>query len=118
VRIRRRDGSATLTVKGGGGRSRIEEELAIDEERFERLWPLTDGRRIEKTRYEIPAGDGLTIELDVYAGALEGLVVAEVEFDSEAQADGFSGPDWLGREVTDDRRYKNQRLACEGLPSG
>ena len=116
VRIRRRDGSATLTVKGAGGRSRVEEELEIDEERFERLWPLTDGRRIEKTRYEIPADDGLTIELDVYGGALAGLVVAEIEFDSEATADAFSASDWLGREVTDDERYKNQRLASEGAP--
>jgi adenylate cyclase len=118
VRIRRRGGNATLTVKGGGGRSRVEEELEIDTERFERLWPLTEGRRIEKTRYEIPADDGLTIELDVYDGALAGLVVAEVEFDSEDAADAFSGPDWLGREVTEDSRYKNQRLACEGAPPG
>ena len=87
-------------------------------ERFERLWPLTEGRRIEKTRYEIPADDGLTIELDVYDGALAGLVVAEIEFDSEQAADAFSGPDWLGREVTEDSRYKNQRLACEGAPPG
>jgi adenylate cyclase len=118
VRIRRRGGSATLTVKSGGGRSRVEEELEIEPRRFERLWPLTEGRRIEKTRYEIPLSDGLTIELDIYGGALAGLVVAEVEFDSEDDADVFSGPDWLGREVTDDKRYKNQRLACEGAPSG
>jgi adenylate cyclase len=116
VRIRRRGGRATLTVKGAGGRSRIEEELEIEEERFERLWPLTAGRRIEKTRYEIPAGDGLTIELDVYGGGLAGLVVAEVEFPSEGAADAFSAPAWLGPEVTDDPRYKNQRLAVEGAP--
>ena len=118
VRIRRRGGSATLTVKGAGGRSRVEEELDIDDERFERLWPLTEGRRIEKTRYEIPTEDGATIELDVYDGALAGLVVAEVEFDSEDAADHFAGPDWLGPEVTEDKRYKNQRLACEGRPPG
>jgi adenylate cyclase len=117
VRIRRRDGSATLTVKSGGGRSRVEEEFDIDPERFERLWPLTEGRRIEKTRYEI-AADGQTLEVDVYAGAHAGLVVAEVEFESEDAADGFAAPDWLGREVTDDARYKNQRLACEGAPPG
>jgi adenylate cyclase len=116
VRIRRRDGSATLTVKGAGGRSRVEEELEIDEERFERLWPLTDGRRIEKTRYEIPADDGLTIELDVYGGDLAGLVVAEVEFPDEAAADGFVPPAWLGADVTDDERYKNHRLAVDGRP--
>jgi CYTH domain-containing protein len=116
VRIRRRDGSATLTVKSGGSRSRVEEEIDIDAERFERLWPLTEGRRIEKTRYEIAAGDGLTVELDVYGGALAGLSVAEVEFDSEDAADSFAGPAWLGSEVTDDARYKNQRLACDGAP--
>jgi adenylate cyclase len=116
VRVRRRAGAATLTVKSGSSRTRVEEELEIEPERFERLWPLTEGRRIEKTRYEIDADGGLTIELDVYAGALEGLVVAEVEFASEDDADAFSPPSWMEREVTDDARYKNQRLACDGLP--
>jgi CYTH domain-containing protein len=116
VRVRRRSGSAVLTVKSGGARTRVEEELAIEPDRFERLWPLTEGRRIEKTRYEIDGGGGLTIELDVYAGTLEGLLVAEVEFASEADADAFSPPAWFAREVTDDPRYKNQRLACDGAP--
>src|SRR4051794_9750402 len=80
VRIRSRDGSATLTVKQGAGRSRAEEELELGAEDFERLWPLTAGRRVEKRRYEVPASDGLTIEVDVYAGELAGLVIAEVEF--------------------------------------
>ena len=116
VRIRRRAGKAWLTVKSGGGRVRVEEEIEIDGERFERLWPLTEGLRIEKRRYEIDAADGLVIELDVYKGDLEGLVVAEVEFDSEAAADAFAPPDWLGRDVTEDARYKNQRLARDGAP--
>jgi adenylate cyclase len=116
VRVRRRDDSASLTVKSGRGRVRVEEEMEIEADRFERLWPLTEGRRIEKTRYEIPAGDGLTIELDVYAGDLDGLVTAEVEFDSEDAAEAFAAPDWLGRDVTDDPRYKNQRLAVDGAP--
>ena len=118
MRVRRRAGEATLTVKSGGGRTRVEEEIAIEPERFERLWPLTEGRRIEKKRYEIEADGGLTIELDVYAGELEGLVVAEIEFGSESDADAFAPPPWLGREVTDDQRYKNQRLAREGAPPG
>jgi adenylate cyclase len=116
VRVRRRDGRTWLTVKSGPGRVRVEEEIEIDADRFERLWPLTDGRRIEKTRYEIDADDGLVIELDVYKGDLEGLVVAEVEFDSEEAADAFAEPDWLGRDVTEDVRYKNQRLARDGAP--
>jgi CYTH domain-containing protein len=117
VRIRWRDGAAALTVKGGSGRSRLEEEFEIDAERFARLWPLTERRRLEKTRYLIPAGAGLTIELDVYSGGLTGLMVAEVEFDSNDAADAFEPPKWFGTEVTDDARFKNQRLACDGAPT-
>ena len=117
VRVRRRDGDAVLTVKGGGGRSRTEEEFGIDDERFARLWPLTEGRRVEKTRHVIDAGEGLDIEVDVYSGALTGLMVAEVEFDTEEAADAFEPPAWFGREVTDDARFKNQRLASEGAPA-
>jgi adenylate cyclase len=116
VRVRRRDGRAFLTVKAGGGRVRVEEEIEIEPDRFDRLWPLTEGLRIEKTRYEIDADDGLVIELDMYKGDLEGLVVAEVEFSSEEAADAFAEPDWLGRDVTEDARYKNQRLARDGAP--
>ncbi len=95
----------------------MEEEIEIEPERFDRLWPLTERRRIEKTRYDVPGDGGLTIELDVYGGALAGLVVAEVEFASEDDADAFAAPAWFGREVTDDGRYKNQRLARDGVPN-
>jgi adenylate cyclase len=117
VRIRRRDGAAVLTVKAGAGRTRSEEEIEIDAEHFARLWPLTEGRRVEKTRHLIPAGAGPAIELDVYSGGLTGLMVAEVEFGSEDAADGFEPPEWFGSEVTDDARFKNQTLACEGVPA-
>ena len=116
VRVRRRGGRTWLTVKSGAGRVRVEEEIEIEPERFERLWTLTEGRRIEKTRYELDAGDGLILELDVYTGDLEGLVVAEVEFDSEEAAEAFTPPGWLGPDVTEDARYKNQRLARDGAP--
>lgn len=116
MRVRRRDGRSWLTVKSGSGRVRVEEEIEIEGDRFERLWPLTEGLRIEKTRYEIEADDGLVIELDVYEGDLEGLLVAEVEFESEEAADAFAPPDWLGPDVTEDARYKNQRLARDGAP--
>jgi len=92
------------------------EVIVFDHRRFAALWPLTDGRRIEKRRYRIPAGDGLTLELDVYHGRLEGLLTAEVEFGSVDDAAAFVPPDWLGRDVTDDPRYKNKRLATDGLP--
>jgi adenylate cyclase len=116
VRVRRRDRRTWLTVKSGAGRVRVEEEIEIEPERFERLWALTEGRRLEKTRYEIDAGDGLVLELDVYEGALEGLVVVEVEFDSEEAAEAFTPPEWVGADVTEDGRYKNQRLARDGAP--
>jgi adenylate cyclase len=89
----------------------------VDDAAFERLWPLTEGRRIEKVRYLVPAeAPGLVIEVDVYDGALAGLVVAEVEFAGEADAEAFVPPAWLGREVTGDARFKNQRLAVDGPP--
>jgi len=116
VRVRRRDARAWLTVKSGEGRVRVEEEIEIEPERFERLWPLTEGRRLEKTRYEISAVDGLVIELDVYRGDLDGLLTAEVEFPSEEAAEAYDVPDWLGPDVTEDPRYKNQRLARDGAP--
>ena len=116
VRVRRYGESAFLTIKAGGGAARVEEELEIDERRFRSLWRLTEGRRLQKTRYRIPAANGRTIELDVYRGALAGLLTAEVEFDSAEEAAAFERLAWLGREVTDDPAYKNRRLATDGLP--
>jgi adenylate cyclase len=117
VRIRRRGDHFSLTVKQGGGRSRLEEELEIEAGRFERLWPLTEGRRIAKTRFVVPAPGGDEVEVDVYEDELDGLVTAEVEFPSEASAEAFEPPPWFGPDVTDDDRYKNRSLACNGLPS-
>jgi adenylate cyclase len=68
------------------------------------------------TRYLLPAGGGLTIELDVYRGDLAGLVTAEIEFESLQASRAFEAPAWLAEEVTDDPRYKNQSLAVHGLP--
>ena len=115
VRVRRKGESLVLTAKRGAGLSREEAEVEVDRRRFDELWPLTEGRRLHKRRYVIPHG-GLTIEVDVYEGDLEGLVVAEIEFSSEEEASAFEPPDWLGEEVTGDRRYLNETLATEGAP--
>lgn len=117
ARLRRAGERLLLTAKRGGGLVREEAEVALSAEQFERLWPATAGRRVEKTRYEIPAADGLVIELDVYRGALEGLRVAEVEFPDIDAASRFIVPAWFGREVTDDDAYKNRRLALDGMPT-
>jgi CYTH domain-containing protein len=116
VRVRERGGEATLTIKKGRGEVRTEEEIDLDPDEFARLWPLTEGRRVEKRRYLIPVGAGHTAELDVYEGDLAGLVTAEVEFGSEADAGAFEPPGWFGTEVTGDVRFNNQRLAVDGIP--
>ncbi|HEX2102691.1 MAG TPA: CYTH domain-containing protein [Solirubrobacteraceae bacterium] len=117
VRVRRIGDATVLTVKRGEGRTRVEEEVAIAPDAFDRLWPLTEGRRVEKVRHLVPAGDGLVLEVDVYEGDLAGLVVAEIEFPSEAAADAWAPPAWLGAEVTLDERYKNHSLASAGIPA-
>jgi CYTH domain-containing protein len=115
VRVRRKDGAkSVMTVKAGIGLVRGEEEWEIAN--FDALWPLTAGRQVLKTRYFIPLGEH-TVELDVYEGDLDGLVTAEVEFPDEASARAFEAPAWLGRDVTDDKRYGNRVLAVDGIPA-
>ena len=116
VRLRRKTDKHLLTVKRGAGISREEAEVELDTDAFERLWPLTEGRRLRKRRHIVPFGD-LEIEVDVYEGELDGLVVAEVEFPSEDEARGFEPPAWIGDEVTGDERYLNETLAIKGRPS-
>jgi CYTH domain-containing protein len=115
VRVRRRGDDRTLTIKSGSGLARTEDESALEPARFDALWPLTDGRRVVKTRYLVPLEDGLTAEVDVYEEDLSGLVTAEVEFDSEPASEAFEPPGWLGTEVTGDKRYANRALAVAGL---
>jgi adenylate cyclase len=115
LRVRRKGDATVLTVKSGSGLDRGEREVAIPSDVFNTLWPLTEGRRIEKERLELPHGEA-TIELDRFGGALDGLMVAEVEFDSTDASERFEGPDWFGREVTGDPAYSNRSLAERGLP--
>jgi CYTH domain-containing protein len=116
VRVRRTPSGATLTIKHGGGEVRVEEELALDERRADALWELTAGRRVQKTRREMRV-DGVTVEVDEYFGALDGLIVAEVEFDDEDAARAWMPPAWFGREVTGEAAYANRSLSVHGLPS-
>lgn len=115
VRVRELGERHLLTIKSSGELTREEVELPISEADFERLWTLTAGRRIEKTRTIVEL-DGLSAEVDVYAGSLAPLRVVEVEFASEREAGAFSAPAWFGREVTRDAGYKNRRLALASHP--
>ncbi|HEX8280578.1 MAG TPA: hypothetical protein VF551_04315, partial [Chthoniobacterales bacterium] len=91
---------------------RIEREVELTPEQFDVLWPATEGRRLEKTRYDIPLGD-CVVEIDIYRGRHEGMIVAEVEFSDEHAARAFQPPNWLGEDVSGQARYSNVRLACE-----
>lgn len=124
VRVRIMDGKrAKLTIKIG------RELLARDE--FEYEIPLGDAEEmanaavgvvLEKTRHEV-RHEGYTWEVDVYDGAYKGLVVAEVEVEDEGALPDI--PDWIGEEITGDRRYSNMVMAtedlsgelCHGVPS-
>jgi len=110
IRLRRKGAQHFMTVKGGRGRRRLEEEIPIPEARFRSLWPLTHPARIAKRRYRIPC-DGRIIEMDVYQGPHRGLITADIEFDSVGQSRSFRRPEWLGREITGHRQYANQALA-------
>lgn len=115
VRLRQKGKKYFQTVKSGTGKTRFESEIEITEEQFDSLWEATKGKRVEKTRYEIPHESGI-IELDVYRDDLDGLLSAEMEFSNEEDSNGFIAPEWFSEEVTDDIRYKNQNLALHGVP--
>ena len=115
VRLRHKADRFFQTIKQGEGLQRTEVEIPLARPQFEALWPLTEGKRVEKVRYAI-AHEGRTIELDVYQGALAGLITAEVEFPSLEASAAFQPPLWLGVEITEDARYKNKNLAVFGMP--
>jgi len=117
VRLRKIGARYFETFKGPGRLQRRELEIELSHDQFSVLWPGTEGRRIEKNRYKIDYA-GEKIELNVFRGNLEGLVLAEVEFASREKSEEFKPPDWLGEEVTEDPRYKNQSLAQRGAPNG
>lgn len=117
VRIRIAGPDATLTVKAGKGRSRTEVERSLTTDEAEALWAFTEGRRVEKVRHRVDLPDGLVAEVDLYAGALDGLRTVEVELPSPEAADGFAPPAWFGRELTDEPGWGNAALARHGLPT-
>ncbi len=110
VRLRKKNNALSLTFKRGVGNAREEREIELTPEQFAVLWPATHGRRLSKTRYDIPFRDRI-VEIDIYHGRHEGLIVAEVEFADEKSCAAFERPDWLGDDVTGDPRYSNQLLA-------
>ena len=113
MRLRKAGRQTSLTFKLVRSRaSREEREIKLTPKQFAALWPATKGRRLTKTRYELPWKE-LKIEVDIYHGRNRGLIVAEVEFPNHASRRKFKPPRWFGREVTGEKRYSNVRLARE-----
>ena len=110
VRVRQAGEHGFLTVKGrdhGGSRAEFEYEIPLDEAGA--LLDLCERPLIDKTRYRIDHAS-LTWEVDVFHGANDGLIVAEVELERADQPVDL--PDWVGDEVTSDPRYYNANLAA------
>ena len=110
VRVRRSGEEYVLTCKGPGFLSREEQEMPLTAAAYGRLLAKADGTVITKDRWRIPCGP-YTIELDVFAQPFAPLVMAEVEFPTEAEALAFQPPEWFGREVTQDSAYTNAALS-------
>ncbi len=111
IRVRQKGDKYYRTEKGEGTLVREEIEYEISKEEYLDSFAKCEGRVIEKTRYYIPVND-LVIELDIYKGKHEGLIVCEIEFPSEQDAENFNLPKWLGKEITYDISFRNKILAC------
>ncbi|AWV89030.1 CYTH domain-containing protein [Bradymonas sediminis] len=110
VRVRIEGERAVLTIKGptvGLSRAEFEYEIPMADAR-EMLDTFCQGRQVEKVRYLVKHGEH-TWEVDVFEGANAGLVMAEVELDRDDEA--VATPEWIGEEVSHDRRYRNGYLA-------
>lgn len=113
VRVRKEDESYILTYKSRGLLAREEYNLPLNEGSYLNLIKKTDGHVLTKKRYRIPVEDSdhLIIEFDVFEGKYQGLMLAEVEFESLEEANSFTPPSWFGRDVTMTGEYQNSRLS-------
>ena len=114
LRLRRAGGTFELTKKltlDGADLSRTEEiTIPLERDEYFMLLPLAK-RGLVKSRYYIRLDGGLTAELDVFKGPLEGLAMVEVEFEDEAKREAFTPPSWFGRDVSQEAWSSNASLA-------
>ena len=111
VRVRKDNDDYFLTYKSGGMMIREEYNLPLTKESYYHLIQKADGNIITKKRYEIPTFDDLTIELDLFEGLFSGIILAEVEFESESQANSYTPPEWFGLDVTNSSEYHNSNMS-------
>lgn len=140
VRVRKADDTYYLTYKGKGLLAREEYNLPLTKEAYDHLIQKADGIILRKKRFNIPLAQGfahpaqtpaqnpgqpengqaqlneynenLVIELDIFEGEYQGLILAEVEFPSLEEAERFVPPKWFGRDVTLSGEYQNSRLSA------
>ena len=111
VRVRIKGNKGYLTIKGKGnesGMSRFEWEKEIPVSEAKSLLELCEKGVISKTRFEIKVGNHV-YEVDEFYGENSGLVIAEIELQSETET--FEKPSWLGNEVTNNEQYYNAYLS-------
>jgi adenylate cyclase len=111
VRVRVKGDKAYITIKGVSnetGMSRFEWEKEISIAEADKLLLLCEKGVIDKTRFEVKIGTHI-YEVDEFYGENKGLVIAEIELQSESEI--FEKPNWLGKEVTNDNRYYNSNLS-------
>lgn len=111
IRVRRDNDEYYLTYKSKGFIVREEYNLPLNKSSYEHLLSKADGNIITKTRYEIPEKNNLTIELDVFEGKFTGLILAEVEFESEDDANSYIPPEWFSKDVSNESTYHNSTLS-------
>lgn len=112
LRVRRENDEYFITYKGSGRLTRTECSMPVDRDAFERLKNKAEGAVIIKDRYYYPLeASGCTAEVDIFSGRYEGLIYAEVEFESESAAEAFVPPSWFGAEVTFLPGYSNAELS-------
>ena len=118
IRVRREDEKYYMTYKGCGENdsalSHEEYNLPLTREAYETLCSKADGNVIRKKRILIPYGRH-TIELDIFAEPFKPLIIAEVEFESEDEANDFTPPEWFDEDVTGKKEYRNAYLSRQAL---
>ena len=121
IRFREASGVFTITQKSGIGLAREENESETDAKSFKKALKNAVADPIKKTRFLFKLED-TACNVDIFHGALEGLVTFEAEFANKREAAEFIPPEFIAAhiasEVTEDERYKNKNLALFGLPQG
>jgi CYTH domain-containing protein len=119
IRLRNVNGSEFLftlrTPVSEGEVTRRDVEFNLSRDEYDGLFQKISGTPIHKARYRF-VYDDVSVRLDIFFGHLDGLIFAEILFDSAEEADAFMPLHWFGKEITEDRAYRNVALSRDGVP--